>query len=105
MLRRSGIWSETDPDRIVELRAEQRREEEELKELQRQTKQFEAPPQLLDPNTAGKEELESIPGIGPTLASRIIAGRPYETVDALIKVKGIGEKTLEKLRPYFTVAK
>jgi len=40
---------------------------------------------------------------GPTLALRIIAGRPYKSVDELIKVKGIGRKKLEKFRPHFTV--
>ena len=40
---------------------------------------------------------------GTTLASRIIAGRPYKSVDELIKIKGIGRKKLEKFRPYFKV--
>lgn len=42
MLKRVGIWSESDPDRIAELRAKQRSEDQELKELQRQVKK--APP-------------------------------------------------------------
>lgn len=58
---------------------------------------------LLDLNTAGKEELMSINGIGPVLSARIIAGRPYKTVDELLKVKGIGPKNLKKFRPYFVV--
>jgi competence ComEA-like helix-hairpin-helix protein len=56
---------------------------------------------LLNPNTAGKEELMSINGIGPVLSARIIAGRPYKTIDDLLKVKGIGPKKLEHIRPYF----
>jgi competence ComEA-like helix-hairpin-helix protein len=56
-------------------------------------------------NTATKKELQSIKGIGPVLAERIIAGRPYKTVDDLLKVKGIGSKKLEKIRPYVVVGK
>jgi competence ComEA-like helix-hairpin-helix protein len=58
---------------------------------------------LLDLNTASREELLAINGIGPVLSERIIAGRPYKTVDQLLKVKGIGPKNLEKFRPYFVV--
>ena len=58
---------------------------------------------LLDLNTAGKEELMSINGIGTVLSARIIAGRPYNTVDELDKVKGIGPKNLKKFRHYFVV--
>lgn len=60
---------------------------------------------MLDLNTASKKELQSIKGVGPVLAQRIIAGRPYRTVDDLRKVKGIGPKTLENIRPYFVVGK
>jgi competence ComEA-like helix-hairpin-helix protein len=52
----------------------------------------------IDINSASQEELESLPGIGPTLARRIIEGRPYRTVDDLLRVKGIAEKRLAKIR-------
>jgi len=64
-----------------------------------------SPQSLFDLNTAGKEELMSINGIGPVLSARIIAGRPYRSVDDLLKVKGIGPKRLENIRPYFVVDK
>ena len=105
MLKRVGIWSESDPDRIAELRAKQRSEEQELKELQSQVKKAQSPQSLLDLNTANEKELQSIKGIGTVLAERIIAGRPYRTVDDLLKVKGIGPKKLENIRPYFVVGK
>lgn len=54
-------------------------------------------------NTASQSELENLRGIGPAKAQLIIAGRPYATVDDLTEVKGIGPKTLEKLRPRITV--
>ena len=60
---------------------------------------------LPDLNIIGKEELMSINGIGPVLAERIIAGRPYRTVDDLLKVKGIGPKKFEKIRSYVRIAK
>ncbi|MBC2293023.1 hypothetical protein HCC36_07230 [Listeria booriae] len=49
-------------------------------------------------NTATKEQLETITGIGDVLSQRIIDNRPYKTLDDLLKVKGIGEKTLQKIK-------
>jgi hypothetical protein len=62
-----------------------------------------APQGLLDLNAASREELMAINGIGPVLSERIISGRPYKTVDELLKVKGIGPKKLKKFSPYFVV--
>lgn len=53
---------------------------------------------LIDINTAPLEELEKIIGIGPVLAQRIIEARPFSSLDDLIKVKGIGEITLQKIK-------
>lgn len=51
-------------------------------------------------NRATLAELEALPRVGPTLAARIVQGRPYRSVDDLDRVKGIGPATLDKLRPY-----
>jgi DNA uptake protein ComE-like DNA-binding protein len=56
----------------------------------------------LDINTATKDDLKKLPGIGEALADRIIAARPFSSADDLKKVKGVGEgKRYEQLRPSF----
>jgi competence protein ComEA len=56
----------------------------------------------LDINSADREQLISLPGIGPALADRIQANRPFQVVQDLLNVKGIGPESLEELRPYLT---
>ena len=55
----------------------------------------------LDVNTASQAELENVSGIGPVIAQRIIAGRPFKSADDLRGVKGIGDKKYAKIRPSF----
>lgn len=55
-------------------------------------------------NSATIDELETLPGIGPSKAQLIVAGRPYGSVDDLMRVSGIGPATLEGLRPYVKTA-
>jgi len=50
-------------------------------------------------NTATGEELAALPGIGPDLAARIEAQRPYHSEEDLLKVKGIGKVLLGRLQP------
>ena len=54
-------------------------------------------------NIASQSQLESLSGIGPAYAQKIIEGRPYQTVNDLLKVSGIGSKTLEKIKDKITV--
>ena len=58
-------------------------------------------PGQIDINTATEKELKMIPGIGPVMAGRIIAARPFRSADDLKKVNGIGDKKYAKIRPYF----
>jgi competence protein ComEA len=58
----------------------------------------------IDINTASEEDLQKIPHIGPAMAKRIIEYRntaqSFRSLEELRNVKGIGEKTLEKIEPY-----
>ena len=57
---------------------------------------------LVDVNAAGSAELQTLPGIGPVLADRIVAWRtehgPFDSVDALLDVSGIGPSVLGQIR-------
>ena len=52
----------------------------------------------IDINSAGLAELESLPGVGPTLAGRIVVARPFARIDELRRVPGIGPARLANLR-------
>jgi len=62
-----------------------------------------APGQRVNINTATKEELQAIPGIGASKAQSIIAARPFDKPEDIMKVKGIKQKTYDKLKDYITV--
>lgn len=55
----------------------------------------------LDVNSATQQQLEDLPGIGPALAGRIMAARPFKSADDLRHVKGIGDARYQKIRAYF----
>lgn len=55
----------------------------------------------LDVNTASTAELMKLPGIGPVLAERILAARPFKRAEHLRNVKGIGPKKYAQIRPHF----
>jgi len=57
----------------------------------------------IDLNTATQAELESLKGIGPALAQKIISARPFKTVDDLKNVSGIGPAVFEAIKDQVTV--
>lgn len=57
----------------------------------------------IDINHATEEDLVQVQGLGPVLAKRIISARPFERVEDLSRVNGIGAAFLERLRPFVTV--
>jgi competence protein ComEA len=65
-------------------------------------------PASIDVDRASEAELLRLPGIGPALAGRIVAeraaGGAFGGPDGLLRVRGIGPKTLERIRPYLTPA-
>jgi len=58
---------------------------------------------LVNINTATAAELDTLPGVGPAMAQRIIEGRPYGTIEDIMRVKGIGQATFDKLKDGITV--
>ena len=64
-------------------------------------------PGILDLNTATSAQLQTLPGIGPVIAERIIAYREevgaFESVGELMNVSGIGEKKLEAVWDLVTI--
>lgn len=53
---------------------------------------------LISINSGSQSELESLPGIGPVTAGKIIDNRPYGSVDELLSRKVVGKATFEKIR-------
>ena len=68
-----------------------------------------APSGQIDLNKATAVELTAIPGVGNVIAERIVEFRdkqgPFRKVEDLLKVRGIGEKSFQKIRPYVKVPK
>ena len=65
-------------------------------------------PAIVNLNTAGATELQTLPGVGPAVAGRILEYRQknggFKKIEDLMNVRGIGEKTFLKLKPLITIA-
>jgi competence protein ComEA len=61
-----------------------------------------APGTPVDLNTADQKALEALPGVGPTLAKRIMAARPIQNLDELAKVKGMSKTKVAALKDKVT---
>jgi DNA uptake protein ComE-like DNA-binding protein len=99
-MARRGVWSKTD---WAQLPAERRAQREEDAEVALAVRKAVSVPMSVDPNAASHDELTSLPGVGPSLADRIIAGRAggrYTKPSDLDRVTGIGPKAVERLAPF-----
>jgi DNA uptake protein ComE-like DNA-binding protein len=94
----AGAWAKTNWDKLSAERQEQRKEDAELT-LAAGTGKSSAVFKI-NPNTAARNELMKLPGVGEVSANRIIGGRPYKKPSDLLTVEGFGPKTLERLTPY-----
>jgi competence protein ComEA len=63
---------------------------------------------MVNLNTATATDLQELPGVGPTVAARIVAYRqtngPFKKIEELMNVQGVGEKSFLKLRALLTVS-
>lgn len=90
-----GIWKQTDWKRLPVERQAERDEAAELEAAR------DRPQGNIDPNSASRDELMTLPGIGEKTALAIIEAResgPYRKAEDLSRVRGIGKVTVEKLR-------
>jgi competence protein ComEA len=62
-----------------------------------------APGTKISINTADKATLEALPAIGPVKAQAIIDGRPYKSVEDIMKIKGIKQKTFDAIKDYLVL--
>jgi competence protein ComEA len=60
-------------------------------------------PDKIDINTATQAELETLPGVGPAVAAEIISARPFNSVDELERIPGIGEARFKEMRKHVAI--
>ncbi len=58
---------------------------------------------LININTASESQLDTLPGIGPVTAQKIIVGRQYGSIDELLSKKVVGAKVFEQLKDKISV--
>lgn len=101
-IRGAGIWKATDWESLPAQRRAQRQEAEELN-LAKEVPQSLDPNQKINLNSAPRDVVMRLPGIGESIANRIIEGRPYKTIGSLVEINGIGIKKMKQIRPFLTL--
>jgi len=99
--RGAGAWAMTNWELLPAERQAERQEAEDLSVARGGPKL--APGRKINPNTAARDELMLLPGVGETIANRIIEARPFREPRDLLNVEGIGPKTLEGLAPHLQI--
>lgn len=93
-----GAWAKTNWDLLPEERQTERQENEDL-DLAVGARKLKSGDKI-NPNTAAREQLMLLPGVGEVTANRIIEARPFTKPQDLLKVQGIGPVTLRRLEPF-----
>ncbi len=96
-----GAWAKTNWERLPGERQAERQESDDLGLATKGAKL--RPGAKLNPNTAARDELMKLPGVGEATANRIIEARPFKTAKDLLKVEGIGPKTFARLAPFLAI--
>lgn len=93
-----GAWAATDWEQLPEERKDERTENAEI-ELSTAPRGL-AEGETINPNTAARDDLMKLPGIGEVTANRIIESRPYAKLEDLDEVNGIGKQSLLRIAPF-----
>jgi len=99
--RGAGVWAKTDWDKLPGERQAERQEDADLELATASTKL--QPGTRINPNTAVRDELMRLPGIGEVTANRIIEARPFKVITDLRNIEGIGEKTWARITPFLQI--
>jgi len=97
-----GIWKATDWAALPEERRAEREEAADLNLAKGMPLPLD-PDQKISLNSAPRDVMMQLPGIGESIANRIIEGRPFKSIDSVIEINGIGTKKMAQIRPYLTL--
>ena len=96
-----GTWAKTNWDQLP---GERLTERQETADLILTTATSKLPPGTkIDPNTAARDQVMRLPGIGEVSANRIIEARPFKEIRDLQKIEGIGAKTFDRIAPFLRI--
>ena len=98
-------------DEAAEISEEMNKEQDSLESIEKEPKiskkELKLREKSINLNSAGLDELVSLPGIGTSTAEKIIEYRnekgKFKSVQQIMNVKGIGEKKFQKIKDYLTI--